>query len=247
LQYQQDCESLPNTPRSASPKRGTSQSSNFWHTAYQEIINDEDDKTQKMVAAYDMLLRRMIREGIQEPGDNGASGRLSEGAEGSVPVGALIPANGESEGSMMDAASEDAGLKRRVGCDEAMKAIAVANLKEMERKEWVMRWKGEVVFKVRDQVTRVVRIAKHVSSLAGQAASANPSSGLAVAGVCVLLPVSQHVNVMEPPSLTLFVRISSSSTMPTSGRQPLTALRVSRALWQGSVPWKGTTPRAATG
>jgi hypothetical protein len=142
-----------------------------------------------MIAAYDTLLRRMVREGIQELGNNEDTGGLSEGARGYVPVGSLILANEESEGNM-DVTDEGADLKRQVGCDEAMRAIAVANLKEMERKEWVMRWKGEAVFKVRDQVTRVVRIAKHVSGLAGQAASANPSAGLAVAGVCVLLPVT---------------------------------------------------------
>ena len=78
---------------------------------------------------------------------------------------------------------------RVVGNEKEMREIAVGKLTLMQRKEWIITWKGHV-FKVRDQVTRIVRIVQSVSGLVTQgAAAAAMPAGLAWAGVCVLLPV----------------------------------------------------------
>lgn len=172
---------MPNTKPNASTSTEAVYPSRFWEAAYQEILNDKDDKTQKIVGAYDILLDRMARQRAGEPEDNW---ELQE----------TDIADDEDGRTRLDFESPDGGgdtiVKRRVGCEEEMRAIAVAKLGEMQRKEWVMKWNGHV-FKVREQVTRIVRIMQHVSGLASQAASPNPQAGLALAGVCVLLPVRE--------------------------------------------------------
>ncbi|KAK1761777.1 hypothetical protein QBC33DRAFT_614675 [Phialemonium atrogriseum] len=134
-------------------------------------------KHRKIVGAYDILLDRMARQGAGEAEDNWELQMtdIADDEDGRLDF--------ESPGG-----GGDTTVKRRVGCEEEMRAIAVAKLGEMQRKEWVMQWNGHV-FKIREQVTRIVRIMQHVSSLASQAASTNPQAGLALAGVCVLLPL----------------------------------------------------------
>lgn len=141
----------------------------FWELAYRLILDDQDEKTQAIVQAYDTLLDHMDRQGAGEDGGDGQEGADDVSDSGSTEVNNVI-------------------VKRRVGCEEAMRAIAVEKLGEMQRK-WVMKWNGQV-FEVRKQVTDIVKVMQHMSGLVGQAASGNPSEGLAWARVCVILPVS---------------------------------------------------------
>ncbi|KAF4495766.1 Ankyrin repeat-containing [Fusarium agapanthi] len=57
-----------------------------------------------------------------------------------------------------------------------------------EKMRWVLKWHGHV-FKVREEVTRILGIVQKISGFASQTAGLNPYSGLAWAGVCVLLPI----------------------------------------------------------
>jgi hypothetical protein len=76
------------------------------------------------------------------------------------------------------------GLRVAEGVREKMKI--------MTNKQWVIKWfsTGKSI-KIRDQVERIVQVVQALSSFISAAASQDPThAGLAWAGVCVVLPVS---------------------------------------------------------
>ncbi|KAI0138783.1 hypothetical protein BJ166DRAFT_607717, partial [Pestalotiopsis sp. NC0098] len=76
-----------------------------------------------------------------------------------------------------------------LGDKDVMRKVVQYNLEEMQTKEWLVRWKGKEVFKVRKQVEGIVNIVKTFSGLIGQVTSLNAHAGIAWAGVCVILPL----------------------------------------------------------
>jgi hypothetical protein len=70
-----------------------------------------------------------------------------------------------------------------------MKTFVSERIKEMQNKEWIIRWKGREFFHIREGVNQVVGIVQKFSGLATKAASLNPHAALAWAGVCCILPV----------------------------------------------------------
>lgn len=93
-----------------------------------------------------------------------------------------------------DQSDESVDGNLRIGNEAFMRDFATARLKEMQDKEWKIKWRGKKVFNVREQVTRIVKIVEDFSGLIGSAAALDAShhAGLAWAGVCVLLPVRKN-------------------------------------------------------
>jgi hypothetical protein len=139
----------------------------------------------------------MAQQGIEELGDDGAMVPEADGLA-SETAGNADAADDTDAGAPSDNEDDAVAEPRVLGQDEAMRAIATANLETMQRKEWVMKWRGQV-FKVREQVVRVVKIAQHISGFVGQAANGSPEVGLALAGVCVLLPVRPYARLDSLP------------------------------------------------
>jgi len=87
-------------------------------------------------------------------------------------------------------ATEDQVVPDILGKQKEMDYVVRKKLRVMQNKEWFVRWKGKPLFKVRDQVDRMVKVVQFMSGIASQAASLDPlHAGLAWAGVCVILPV----------------------------------------------------------
>jgi hypothetical protein len=150
----------------------------FWEKAYEEIVNDEDKKNRMILQAYDILLERAAEQqdkDSEDVGDDIATAEVSS-----------VPENADQA----DLNDITPPVKRRVGNEEVMRNIARAKLSQMQEKEWTIKWKGDV-FKIRDQVTRIVKVLQTVSGLVGTATALDTThaAGLAWAGVCVLLPV----------------------------------------------------------
>jgi hypothetical protein len=101
--------------------------------------------------------------------------------------------------------------------ESEMKDLVSKKLKKMQEKEWVIKWKGKEVFRVRKAVTETVKIVQKFSDLASAAASLDPlHAGFAWAGVSCVLPVS-----VESLRVVLRTNIQScSSTIPRSARKP---------------------------
>jgi len=77
-----------------------------------------------------------------------------------------------------------------VGRETEMRILAQQKLEEMRDREWIIKWKGEDVFSVREKVTQIVGVVQQLSVLASAAASLDPfHAGLAWAGICVVFPV----------------------------------------------------------
>lgn len=162
----------------------------FWTKAYEEILVEEDGQVKKILDAYDVLLERATgtdggiasSDTIQSQGADVGFNKHSSSAE--VDIG---------DSWSFELSDSDIqpipSARRVVGDDAKMRAIVKIKLEEMQQKEWVLKWHGHV-FKVREEVTRIVGIAQKISGFASQTAALNPYSGLAWAGVCVLLPVS---------------------------------------------------------
>ncbi|KAM5367394.1 hypothetical protein ACJZ2D_010039 [Fusarium nematophilum] len=190
-------ESAPARPNSqgASEK---SKISSFWERAYQDIIDDEDRQIRKILEAYDVVLERAKRtDGATSdsktihPADTqlksaGADAKESE----DDPSTERENEDYSSESELSDSGSISTGppTERVVGDEAKMRDVVKRSLEEMQQKEWVLRWHGHV-FEVRDQVTRIVGIVQKMSGFVSPAAGLNPYSGLAWAGVCVLLPM----------------------------------------------------------
>jgi len=98
-----------------------------------------------------------------------------------------------------------------------MKDLVSKKLKKMQEKEWVVKWKGREVFRVRKAVTEAVKIVQKFSDLAAAAASLDPlHAGLAWAGVSCVLPVG-----LKTHHAVLWTKnISCSSMIPRSARKP---------------------------
>ncbi|KAG4287348.1 hypothetical protein FPRO06_05000 [Fusarium proliferatum] len=155
----------------------------FWTKAYEEILADKDEQLKKILDAYDVLLERAAgtdggianSNTIQNQGDDVGFIKDSSSAEADI---------GDSSSSELS----DSGIRplpsvrRVVGDDAKMKAIVKIKLEEMQQKEWVLKWHGHV-FKVREEVTRIVAIAQKISGFASQTAALNPYAGLAWAGI----------------------------------------------------------------
>ena len=78
-----------------------------------------------------------------------------------------------------------------VGKEEAMRLLAAKKLEQMQKGEWIVRWKGKDVFHVRKQVTHIIKVVQQFSGLVDAAANLDRlHAGLAWAGVCVVLSVS---------------------------------------------------------
>jgi NWD NACHT NTPase-like protein len=172
--------------------------STLWEIAYQEIRESEDAETQKLLQAYDVLLERAAEERLKDT-DDPASG---DGGEDSNML-ELQPnsENLDSDDKAQDGSDIDVALKSRFGVEQEMKSIATANLEKMRQKEWIVKWGGKELFKVRDQVTKIVNIVEKFSGLVSKAAALDPMhAGLAWAGICVVLPVNLK-NLNFPSSL----------------------------------------------
>jgi N-terminal domain of NWD NACHT-NTPase len=91
-------------------------------------------------------------------------------------------------------ATEDQVVPDLLGRQMQMDYVVRKKLRVMQNKEWFVRWRGKPLFKVRDQVDRIVKVVQFVSGVASQVATLDPlHAGLAWAGVCVILPVSMIV------------------------------------------------------
>ncbi|KAF5586005.1 ankyrin repeat-containing protein [Fusarium subglutinans] len=168
---------------------------NFWQEAYEEILGDEDEQIKKILAAYDVLLERAARTDGRTTSGNAS--HLMDTQNRCTDVGFSrdsssaevdIAESSSSELSDLDIHQIPSTRRMVVGDDAKMRAVVKIKLEEMQQKEWVLKWHGHV-FKVREEVTRVVGIVQELSGFASQTAVLNPYSGLAWAGICVLLPI----------------------------------------------------------
>ncbi|KAG5759191.1 hypothetical protein H9Q72_012679 [Fusarium xylarioides] len=167
---------------------------NFWQEAYEEILEDEDEQIKKILDAYDVLLESAVRT---HGGMASSNTTLPRDTQTQVAYVGFSNDSWSADDDIEDPSSSelfDADIpqipstRRVVGDDAKMRAIVKIKLDEMQQKEWVVKWHGHV-FKVREEVTRIVGIVQKISGFANQTAGLNPSSGLAWAGVCVLLPL----------------------------------------------------------
>jgi hypothetical protein len=73
---------------------------------------------------------------------------------------------------------------------ELMTSLVEEKLKIMTRKQWTLPW-GKTSYVVREQAEKIVKIVQQFSGIGTVAASLDPThAGIAWAGVCTLLPVS---------------------------------------------------------
>lgn len=71
-----------------------------------------------------------------------------------------------------------------------MEDVVRKKMEVMTNKQWVLQW-GPISVNVRKQVERIVKVVQIFADLASRAASLDPlHAGLAWAGICVILPVS---------------------------------------------------------
>lgn len=154
----------------------------FWERAYREILEGEDRENGKILRAYDLLLDRAARVQDDNPGDEGKDMDTEE----DHPAAKYS----DSAADIQDQLDIEEAVTRRVGNEQEMRNIAAAKLREMQQKEWKLKWKGREIFNVREQVTRIVKLVDDVSGLVSNAAALDPlHAGMAWAGVCVLLPL----------------------------------------------------------
>ncbi|KAF5975527.1 ankyrin repeat-containing protein [Fusarium bulbicola] len=167
---------------------------NFWQEAYEEILGDEDEEIKKILAAYDVLLERAARTdgGIASSNATLLTDAQTQGADVGFRKDRSSAEEDIGDSSSSELSDSDIRVipsaRRLVGDDEKMRVVVTIKLEEMQQKEWVLKWHGHV-FKVREEVTRIVGIVQKISGFASQTAALNPYSGLAWAGVCVLLPM----------------------------------------------------------
>lgn len=73
---------------------------------------------------------------------------------------------------------------------DLMAGLVEEKLKVMAQKQWTLPW-GKTSFVVREQAEKIVKVVQKFSGIGTVAASLDPAhAGIAWAGVCVLLPVS---------------------------------------------------------
>ncbi|KAH7011079.1 hypothetical protein EDB80DRAFT_383921 [Ilyonectria destructans] len=168
----------------------------FWARAYQEILDDQDRQIKKILEAYDVLLERAQRTDSETSGSTTTlpTDTQSQSLDGDWGRDDASPEvenednSSESELSNSEPIHPRPPAQRMVGNEGRMSAVVKVKLEEMQQKEWVLKWHGHV-FNVREEVTRIVGIVQKMSGFVNQAAGLNPYSGLAWAGVCVLLPI----------------------------------------------------------
>lgn len=180
---------------------GTSKSkvTSFWTKAYENIIDDEDMKTRRMLEAYNALLERARNTDTaihsskvmhtEDTHSKRADIISKECRNNPLTEGKNEDHSAESEQSDPGSILTELRAERVFGDEVKMREVVQKSLEGMQQKEWVMSWHGNV-FEVRDQVTRIVGIVQKMSGFVKAAADLSPYSGLAWAGVCVLLPVS---------------------------------------------------------
>ncbi|KAF5563742.1 ankyrin repeat-containing protein [Fusarium phyllophilum] len=161
---------------------------NFWQEAYEEILEDEDEQIKKILDAYDVLLESAVKT---HGGIASSNTALPRDTQTQVAYVGFSNDSWSADDDIEDPSSSelfDADIpqtpstRRVVGDDAKMRAIVKIKLDEMQQKEWVVKWHGHV-FKVREEVTRIVGIVQKISGFANQTAGLNPYSGLAWAGV----------------------------------------------------------------
>jgi hypothetical protein len=155
----------------------------FWERAYGEIEKDAAKKN--ILKHYDTIVRRS--SGVLK--NDGVDGDQQDASDDSVDV--LRPTE------ILTEVEDEAIAQPIFGNEQAMRAVAGSKLQEMQDKEWILRWKGKDVFKIREQVTRVVKFTQRFSGIIDKATSLEPHAGMAWSGICVLLPVSRE------PSFTI--------------------------------------------
>ncbi|KUJ23714.1 uncharacterized protein LY89DRAFT_775974 [Mollisia scopiformis] len=139
----------------------------FWDLAYEQL--SKVDKSRAILEDHDIIVER-----VKQLGD------------GNIALDEANPVTDEKYGET----KPEARQITFVGKEAAMKAFVSDRMKQMETKEWVVRWKGKEVFNVRRSIHQVVKIVQKFSGLASQAASLDLlHAGLAWAGVCCVLPL----------------------------------------------------------
>jgi hypothetical protein len=127
----------------------------FWEMAYMEIEQDEENKD--LLKHYESLLKKSA----DVPGGGQVTNAQQDDLEDS-------DAENDEAKEVALAGPEDKDPATRIfGNEQAMKDIARSKLAEMLQKEWVLQWKGREVFKVREQVTRIVKFTQSFSGLIG--------------------------------------------------------------------------------
>ncbi|EPE26584.1 Ankyrin repeat-containing protein [Glarea lozoyensis ATCC 20868] len=160
----------------------------FWEQAYQDLLTNP--KTKSLMKDYDRVMAESKNEAAikdkKVDGSDGLTAAVVPAANGSPAAAA--PANSATEGP--GAGGDEEQQHKILGKDSEMKDLVSQKLKEMEDSEWVIKWKGNEVFRVRKAVSEAVKIVQKFSGLASSAASLDPlHAGLVWAGVSCVLPL----------------------------------------------------------
>jgi len=154
----------------------------FWEQAYRKLSTDPE--TTSLMKDYDDVLSATKKEADAEDKQEVDNTDTPADAPASGPAPDLAP---KSEGQ--------SGKEQRphviLGKGAEMQDLVAQKLKKMQEKEWVVKWKGKELFRVRKAITETVKIVQKFSDLASKAADLDPlHAGLAWAGVSCVLPVS---------------------------------------------------------
>ncbi|KAG4431404.1 hypothetical protein IFR05_013115 [Cadophora sp. M221] len=153
----------------------------FWEQANRKLSTDPE--TTSLMKDYDDVLSAIKKEADGED-------KEVEGADAPAPAPVPVPVPVPDPSSAPK--TEGPGGKVHVifGKEAEMQNLVTQKLKKMQEKEWVVKWKGKELFRVRKAITETVKIVQKFSNLASKAADIDPlHAGLAWAGVSCVLPL----------------------------------------------------------